>query len=331
MKYKEADVTYCGVRAKKIRKAEPVLSEKAMLMLYQYIKERYKIHIRKDVEKLPKPWTTNEILLNYRFTNVRREHDTETKWLIENIATNKDLSYDDKLMNCILFRLYNKKETMELIGGPVRFEGFDPEEHRSVLETFEEANPDETLFTTAFWTSGLKRAMKKYVGGEDIPAVRTLFYAKYLYDRGILEGVKKAKNQEEAFSALKNFCGIGDFLGYQMWVDMTYIKEFPFSENEFTVAGPGCRMGLDFLFVDKDGMSYEECLFWLRDNIDEEFRRREFKWNPKKLMVDVPEGERCLNIMSLENCFCEFSKYYRTSEGISRPRKRYNGQKEGKR
>ena len=327
MRYKEKDVPYCGVNAKKIKNAEPVVSEKSMLMLYQFIKERYKIHVRKDVKKLPKPWTTNEILLNYKFTNVRREHDTETKWLIKNIATNKDLSYDNKLMNCILFRIYNKKETMELIGGTIDFENFDPEEHRSVLETFEEANPGTPLFTTAFYTSGVKKSMQKYVGDEDIPSVRTLFYAKYLYDNGIVDEVKKAKNQKEAFLALKNFCGIGEFLGYQMWVDMTYIKEFPFSENEFTVAGPGCKMGLDFLFVDKAGLSYEELLFWMRDNIDEEFKRRGFKWNPKKLMVDLPENERYMNLMSLENCFCEFSKYYRALEGTSKPRKRYPGQK----
>ena len=327
MKYKEADVPYCGVNAKKIKRAEPVVSEKAMLMLYQYIKERYKIHVRKDVEKLPKPWTTNEILLNYKFTNVRREHDTETTWLIENIATNKNLSYDNKLMNCILFRLYNKKETMELIGGPVNFDNFNPEDHRGLIETFIEANPQIPLFTTAFYTSGTKMGMMKYIEEEN-PAMRTLYYVKYLYEHGILDRIKAAENQQEAFKALTSFFGIGDFLGYQMFVDMTYIKKFPFSENEFTVAGPGCRMGLDFLFVDKDGMSYEECLFWLRDNIDDEFRRREFKWNPKKLMVDVPEGERCLNIMSLENCFCEFSKYYRASEGISRPKNRYPGKKD---
>ena len=327
MRYKDADVPYCGVNLKKIRRAEPVLSEQHIFMLYQYIKERYKIHLRKDVEKLPKPWTTNEILLNYRFTNVRREHDTETKWVIENIAKNKNLSYDNKLMNCILFRLYNKKETMEMIGGPVDFENFRPDDHRDLLETYEEANPSESLFTSAFWTSGLKKAMKKYVGDGDIPSVRTLFYAKYLYDNGIVDEVKKAKNQKEAFLALKNFCGIGEFLGYQMWVDMTYIKEFPFSENEFTVAGPGCKMGLDFLFVDKAGLSYEELLFWMRDNIDEEFKRRGFKWNPKKLMVDLPENERYMNLMSLENCFCEFSKYCRTLEGTSKPRKRYPGQK----
>ena len=327
MRYKDADVPYCGVNLKKIRRAEPVLSEQHIFMLYQYIKERYKIHLRKDVEKLPKPWTTNEILLNYRFTNVRREHDTETKWVIENIAKNKNLSYDNKLMNCVLFRLYNKKETMELIGGPVDFENFRLDDHRDLLETYEEANPSESLFTSAFWTSGLKKAMKKYVGDGDIPSVRTLFYAKYLYDNGIVDEVKKAKNQKEAFLALKNFCGIGEFLGYQMWVDMTYIKEFPFSENEFTVAGPGCKMGLDFLFVDKAGLSYEELLFWMRDNIDEEFKRRGFKWNPKKLMVDLPENERYMNLMSLENCFCEFSKYCRTLEGTSKPRKRYPGQK----
>ena len=103
---------------------------------------------------------------------------------------------------------------------------------------------------------------------------------------------------------------------------MTYIKEFPFSENEFVVAGPGCKKGLDYIFKDYDGMTSEEALFWLRDNID-----FVFSWDPKALFSDLPEHDRCLNIMSLENCMCELAKYIRTIEGTGRPRVKYKQHK----
>ena len=83
-------------------------------------------------------------------------------------------------------------------------------------------------------------------------------------------------------------------------------------------------MGLGFLFTDKDGMTDEECLFWVRDNIGESFKTILGKpWDPYKLFSDLPEADRCLNVMSLENCFCELSKYIRAKTGTGRPRKKY--------
>ena len=78
------------------------------------------------------------------------------------------------------------------------------------------------------------------------------------------------------------------------------------------------------VFEDRDGMSYEECLFWIRDNIDWLFREvLEKDWNPQKVFWDLPEEDRYLNLMSLENCFCELSKYIRVLDGTGRPRKTY--------
>lgn len=326
MKNKPADVPYCGVNKKRIKKANPTLNQRNLLYLYNFIKRRYVVHLRKDVLKKDPPWTNDPVLKDFRFTNIRREHDRETKWVIEHITSNPELSYEDKLLNVILFRLYNKHETAELISMPFKFSetpDWNPEWYRSLFEAALVDDPKRVFFTAAFHTVGMKNTMK-LVTGEEYAPMRILKSLKILQQDGLPEDIKKCYNQKEVYQLLTSYNGIGNFLAYQFYVDMTYIDEFPFSENEFTVAGPGCIMGLNYLFEDRDGMSYEECLFWLRDNLDRLFVEGLGKdWDAKRVFWDLPEEDRCFNVMSLENCFCELSKYIRAKDGTGRPRKRY--------
>lgn len=334
MKSKPADIPFCGVRAKVVQAAQPSINKQNLLHLYNFIKRRYAIHLRKDVKGRPAPWTSDPVLQQFRFTNIRREHDRETKWLIQHISLNPDVTYEDKLLNSILFRLYNKHETAELIGMPIKFSEYsdwNPEEYRSLFEDARDADPHRVFFTGAFNTGGLKRALKWYLP-EDTPdnsmEMRVMYFMKSLIRSSMVYDIKAANTQEGVFNTLNSCMGIGGFLGYQMFVDMTYIPEFPFSENEFTVAGPGCQMGLDCLFDDKDGMSYEECIFWVRDNLERLFHEVLGKeWDSQKVFWDLPEGDRCFNVMSLENCFCELSKYIRAKTGTGRPRKKYHSRK----
>ncbi len=328
MRNKPADVLYCGVRKEKLEKASPVINNQNLLYLYNFITRRYRIHLRKDVDHLPAPWTKDSVLKEFRFTNVRREHDRETIWLINNITSNPEVSYEDKLMNCILFRLFNKHETSEIISQPIKFDSkYNPEVYRSLFEAAEVCDPHYIFFTGAFITGGMKRALKWYLPKgtqEDSMPMRVMKFMEYLSNDGIVKKIKACSNQKAVYDLLRGYLGIGDFLAYQMFVDMTYIEEFPFSENEFTAAGPGCKKGLDYLFTDRDGMTYEECLFWLRDNLEDCFINTLGKpWDANKLFRDLPEEDRCFNVMSLENCFCELSKYIRAITGTGRPRKKY--------
>jgi hypothetical protein len=53
--------------------------------LFYWVREREEIRRRKDSGHPPKSWTTDEILLTYRFCNVRREDDRVTIWVRKNI------------------------------------------------------------------------------------------------------------------------------------------------------------------------------------------------------------------------------------------------------
>jgi len=122
-----------------------------------------------------------------------------------------------------------------------------------------------------------------------------------------------------------NIKGVGDFIAYQIWVDFTYIEEYPFSDNDFTIAGPGCQEGIDLLCVTRMGLSYEEFLFWLRDNIEDLFKEYDPSYSSYKLFDDLPVKQRYWSLQDLENSFCEFSKYIYISEGRHKRPRKYNG------
>lgn len=328
MKTKPMDLLYCGVNSKRISQAKPTLSRKALKHFYNFVKRRYIIHLRKDVLKLSPPWTPDEILQKYRFTNVRREHDRETRWVIDNIVKADSLCYEDKLLNIILFRLYNQHETAELLSLPIPFQdfgrgGWDSEWYRTLFLAQDKVNPNTRYFTPAFYTSGMKRYLGE-ITGEKYTPMRVLKMMEQILKSTIIQDIKGCRAQCDVYRVLSSYPGIGSFLAYQVFVDYSYMTEFPFSENEFTVAGIGCIDGLNRLFKDRDGMSYEECLFWLRDNVDRLFVEVLKKnWDPNVVFWDLPEWDRHLNVMSLENCMCELSKYIRAKTGEGRPRRIY--------
>jgi len=374
MKSKDKDVEYCGVDYEKIENAKPVLDDEVIRYHHLYIFERHKIYKKKEIEKLPPDWTDDEVLKNFRFTNVRRELDKESRWLIENISENETLTIEEKILWTILFRSYNKSETFRILGFPNSLSILDLndnniEEIRKVIEDHTSKNPKYVWYTNVFNCGGIKaiwampekniyectgsdyivtvfntkhkkaskemtwREAKKFVkenpeykidGVEENMPLRMMHLVKYAKDKDIPREIISAESQQEVFEIIQKIPGMAHFLSYQVFVDLTYIPEFPFSENEFTVSGPGCSLGLSYLFKDKDGMTDEECLFWVRDNIHKEWERLGLETDLEGLFDHLPEHDRKLNVMLLENSFCENSKMTKAKRGTGRPRNKYN-------
>ena len=329
MKNKPNDIPYLGCRADKIESAQPTLNLENFRHLHRWIVDRYMVHVRKDVHKLPAPWTDNPIIQEFRFTNVRREHDKETRWVIENVC-NSPMSIENKWMNIILFRMVNKSETCKNFM-PIDFSNVD---WQKIVYYVSKLDPEYSVFTSAFYTSGLKRISAEKCGHITAfkdkeqgvpPLISVIQYCQELYDAGeLIYAIGQCVNAQQVFQALQSVPGIGYFLAYQIFVDMTYCPESLWSENEFVVAGPGARRGLDLVFSDRDGMTYEEALFWLRDNWQSICDWLRLPWNPDEIFVDLEPEDRYMNVMSLQNCHCEISKYIRAVNGPGRPSTKYH-------
>lgn len=318
MQNKPADIPYGGLNAYRIRSAKPVFNPEVLEIFKYYVAERYSMHLKKDIEGQPYPWTEDVILSMYRFTNIRREQDKNSRYLLKMMKDHGNKITHNLIGNILLFRLFNKIETIELLGGWVDFDNYD---HNLVRKQLLEAPNEYRYFTNAYLSSGMKKEMNKYYP-EEVVRVSNIPHVIHKFLSGLVTGIRWARSPQEVIDTLKQVKGISNFLAYQLFVDFTYLDDFPWSENEFVVSGPGCSLGLDYLFINKGGLEDEELLFWLRDNCP---ITRE--WCMEH-MTDLPEEDRYMNIMSLENCMCELGKYMKTKLGVGRPRSRYKLQED---
>lgn len=93
--------------------------------IFEFIYDRQEIWHRRNVLKLPAPWSTDEILRNYRFCNVYRELDGGTLALTKYL-TDESISVGKKLFNIVAYRFFNRRDTIEnLFGGLLDPENFD--------------------------------------------------------------------------------------------------------------------------------------------------------------------------------------------------------------
>ena len=333
MKNKPGDIPYFGVNQAKIADLTmDCVQPEALDDFLHLISERYNIHLKRDVEHLDPPYTDDPILKHFRFTNVRRELDRNTKWVIEHVCHNSRLKFSHKVLNIILFRVFNKIHTAELLGIPIA----DPRkiDVEAMAQHVEQSySKDETPFTGAYLCSGMKLGFKHYTGSDD-SVQASLLLLQDMTDHRIWHEIEQATDPAGVIDCLQAYPGLSDFMSYQIFVDLTYTPEFRFSENEFTIAGPGARSGCKWLFKPDmvKGYSHEELIFWLRDHWKElnQYNTQNgfiHTVNPIFLFTDLPEYDRCMNVMSLENCLCEFSKYEKALHEVGRPRQVFKGTK----
>ena len=84
--------------------------------LYWYFAcERQNIFVKKKNGE-PSPWTSDPILQEYKFCNSYRVNDRVSQYLLKNVIYNgKHYSDEDMLFRIIIFKLFNKESTWELL------------------------------------------------------------------------------------------------------------------------------------------------------------------------------------------------------------------------
>lgn len=309
-------------------------SDPALVHLHQYITQRIAARRHKNRDDYDLYPYTDPIIPHYRFTNIFREYDKVSMCIIRalQVAHRDHIGADVLFANMVAWRLLNTAHMITVqphLGDPNASGWKD----------------DNQNFTTAFNTIGAKHKIKTLVGtsSDTYPSTMAVYdmvdeYVRYprLYTKTLI----KAKNPKEFCKMMERIPGIGPFLAYQIFVDCTYayaftsntILKFPWSENCFTVAGPGCKRGLRVVFPNaypdgqKKGISVpENRLSWLLHHFPLECQRLNLPWEPEHLFAERDQSDQRLNIMAWENIMCEFQKYVRLLEGGGGRTRRYNG------
>lgn len=84
------------------------------------------------------PWTEDKILQEYKFCNSYRVNDRVSQYLLRNVIYNgKKYSNEDMLFRILLFKLFNKESTWELLLNnfeDITLKTFNIKEYSSALE-----------------------------------------------------------------------------------------------------------------------------------------------------------------------------------------------------
>lgn len=104
---------------------------------WRFAAERQQIFFAR-LEGRPPPWTEDEILAEFKFTNAYRASDRVSQYLMKRVIYRDDLpaTPEETFFRIMLFKLFNKIETWELLEGelgPLTWAGFGFKKYDRVL------------------------------------------------------------------------------------------------------------------------------------------------------------------------------------------------------
>lgn len=249
----------------------------------------------------PHPWSNDEIIATYKFTNAYRASDRVSQYLIRNVIYNGPKSSDEVFFRTILFKLFNKIETWELLEselGVISYERYSFDDYDRVLTAAMDRK--QTIYSAAYiMPSGSRKqgSTKKHRSH--------LGLLKQMMDDEVPDRIASCKSMREAFDLLLSYPMIGDFLAYQYVTDLNYSELCNFSEMDFVVPGPGAIDGISKCFKSLGGLTETDIIKLVTERQCEEFERLGLEF--------ASLWGRPLQLIDCQNLFCEISKYSRVS------------------
>jgi hypothetical protein len=279
---------------------QPIVRSEVHDAYWQFAAERQQIFHRRLAGEQG-PWTQNQILARYKFCNVYRAADRVSQYLIGRVIYDgpaQALPAEDTFMRIILFRLFSKESTWEALEratGGVRLSSLRVKPMAHVLDRLRE---HQSIYTAAF----ILCAHDAY--GHSTKHRNHLELVKRMFRPGALgRKLGRARSLKDVYEVLVVWPMIGPFMGYQLAIDLNYSEHLDFSENDFTMPGPGALRGLRKVFSDFAGHSPQQLVMRMVERQEEEFDRL-------GLSFHTLFGRR-LHAIDCQGLFCETDKYSR--------------------
>lgn len=248
------------------------------------------------------PWTRDPILQTYRFTNAYRASDRVSQFLIREVIYNPAYSTapDEVVFRVLLFKLFNKISTwrwLEEQVGPPTWQAFDFARYDAALSRASKAG--RKVYSAAYIVPpvSLDSTGVKHRGH--------LRLIEHIITDGFTARLRQTDGLGDAFLLLKSYPSLGDFLAFQLAIDLNYSELTDHDEADFVVAGPGARDGLAKTFPDAASFDPVDLIAVMADRQEAEFAR-----------LGLPFRDlygRRLKLIDCQNLFCEISKYTRVS------------------
>lgn len=247
----------------------------------------------------PPPWTDDPVIGAWRFTNVYRAADRVSQYLIRNVIYTGDQDKHEVVFRILLFKWFNRISTWELLAerlGPPSLASFDPDAAERVLTDARTAG--KRIYSAAY-------IVPPVPGGTGFKHAGHLALTLRMLEAGLADEVASAGSLERVYRLLRAWPGVGDFLGYQMAIDLNYSEVVDHDEDEFVVAGPGALDGLSKAWPGVDLRRAAELIRATAADQDDQFARRGIDFRGL--------FGRPLKLIDCQNLYCEISKYARAA------------------
>ncbi|MBI4599264.1 hypothetical protein HY734_03670 [Candidatus Uhrbacteria bacterium] len=265
---------------------------------WKFAAERQAIFFRK-LEGRPGPWTDDPILRAHKFTNAYRAADRVSQYLIRRVIYAGDQAPREVFFRTVLFRLFNKIETWELLRstlGEIRSDTYQFAQYANVVE--QAMRNGTKIYSAAYIMPARAQDLRSSRKHEN-----HLRLLERMMRERIAERVMEAPNLRDVFLLLRSLPMLGDFLAYQLAIDLNYGPHVNHSEMAFVVPGPGAYGGIRKCFSDLGGCSEADVIRCVCERQEEEFKKR-------GLLFQTLWG-RPLQLIDCQNLFCEVNKYAR--------------------
>lgn len=204
-----------------------------------WVKERHEIYLRRKAGQ-PRPWTDDEILQKFFFTNPFREHDKTTVWFRENV---RDPMRNDPgvLMATVIFRWFNLPATGQVLLEHDLFVKWDEEKAIDILLQ-QWDNGENPVFGAGY-------IIKAGNGpkGCKIPNVCESITNVWKCQDDLVKTCRETNSMEALWGELKEFPNLGPFNTYEIVCDVRYTALLENAIDKMTWAnmGPGAKRGLN--------------------------------------------------------------------------------------
>lgn len=276
-----------------------------------WVKERHKIYEARE-NGLPKPWTNDEVLQNYFFTNPYRENDKTTRWFRERIRFPLR-ERPEVVFATICFRWFNLVSTgEELVKRNLLLKW---NRGRAVKYLGKLREQGKNLFTGAFMIHSPPGKRKLEAICERLQEVwkdRIRFTVQ----------LENCNSLRQAHSYLLRIPGIGNFMSYEIVCDLryTYLLENANDTMTWCSPGPGCARGL-YRVAGKEPPTGGK-------NSDAPRLPKDWKNTMQQLLTLMRKRLDTLppfEMREVEHSLCEFDKYERARLKDGCMKRRYNG------
>jgi hypothetical protein len=264
---------------------------------WRFAVERQEIYFRR-LRGQPQPWSSDPVMCSHKFTNAYRATDRVSQYLIRHIIGEDQRDPEDTFFRILLFKVFNKIDTWELLSaaiGDLTVESFDVQHYDRVLtDAFARG---ERIYSAAYiMPSGGKHCLRR-------KHTMHLHLLKDMVRKELPARVCEAETMEQAFSLLRSWPTLGDFLSYQFVTDLNYSRITNFQESEFVAPGPGAAGGLQKCFSDSGGLTGADVIRLVAECQEQCLKAVGLRF--------ATLWGRPLQLIDCQNLFCEVNKYAR--------------------